>query len=67
MSVSVGRLAREKAGCAPLVGAIQIDTLHEEQCEMEIQIERTAKALEKRDRPRMDVARSGPRVTAWLT
>ena len=54
--VGVGRgLAREKAGCATFVGAIEIDPLQEEQWKLQIEIEGTAKALDKGDRSRVDV------------
>src|SRR5262249_38405602 len=56
-----GRLAREKARFATFVGAIEVDTLQEDAMEMKVHIERTAKALEKGDRPRVD---GGPLVTA---
>src|SRR5262245_56352556 len=37
-----GRLAREKAGFAPFVGAIEVDPLYEDAMEMEVHIERAA-------------------------
>ena len=67
MSASVGGSPARKRGLRPCVGAIEIDALHEDAMEMEIHIERTAKALDKRDRSRVHLARSAPRVTAWLT
>src|SRR5262249_11421608 len=50
-----GRLAREKAGFATFVSAIEVDPLQEDAMEMEVQIQSTAKALEKGDRARVDV------------
>ena len=48
--VAIGRRrAREKARCVPFVGAIEVDTLHEDAMEMEVRIERTAKALDEGD------------------
>jgi hypothetical protein len=48
-----GWLALEKARLAALVGPIKIDPLKEDDIKMDIYIERTAKALDKRHRPRM--------------
>lgn len=54
--VGVGRwLDCEKARLAPLVGALQIDPFQEDNMIMDIHIEGTAKALDKCDRPRLDV------------
>jgi hypothetical protein len=50
-----GRLAREKAGLAPLVGAIEVDPLQEDAMEMKVQIEGTPKTLNKRDRPWLEL------------
>src|SRR5215831_17493309 len=48
-------LAREKAGFAPFVGAIEVDPLHKDAMDMEVELERTPKALDKRDRSRVDL------------
>src|SRR5262245_8224221 len=56
-----GRLDREKAGLEARFGAIEVDALHEDAMEMEIQIDSTAKTLDKCDRSRLDV---GPLETA---
>src|SRR6266699_7230378 len=50
-----GRLDREKAGLEARLGAVEVDTLHEDAMEMEVHIERTAKTLDKRDRPRLEL------------
>ena len=50
-----GRLAREKARRAALVGAIEIDPLKEDHMKMEIQIDGTAESLDKGDRSRLDL------------
>src|SRR5262249_38296006 len=55
-----GRLACEKAGLAARLGAIAVDALQEDAMAMEVHIERTAKPLEKRHRPRLD-------LVAWDT
>src|SRR5262249_23605216 len=49
-----GRLAREKAGLEAVVGAIEVDPLEEDAMKMEVEIEGTPKALDKRHRPRVD-------------
>src|SRR5262249_30479032 len=54
--VGIGRwLACEKAGFATCVGALKVDPLQEDAMAMKVHIERAAKALEKRDRARVDV------------
>jgi hypothetical protein len=61
--VGVGRgLALEKAGLEARFSAIQIDALHEDAMEMQVQIDRTAKTLDKRDRSRVD---GGPLDTSF--
>src|SRR5919109_960600 len=50
-----GRLAREKAGLAARLGAIEVDALKKDTMEMEIEIEGTPKTLHKRDRPWLDL------------
>ena len=54
MSESVGGSPARKRGLRPAVGAIEVDPLQEDAMEMEIQIDRTAKALDKRDRSWVD-------------
>jgi len=56
-----GGLTREKAGWATLVSPIKIGPLQEEHVRVQIELEGTAKALDKRDRSCMHLA---PRVTA---
>ena len=54
--VAVGRhLDLEKARLATLVGAIEIDTLKEDQVIVHIEIEWTPQALDTRDRSRLDL------------
>jgi len=50
-----GRLAREKAGLAARLGAIEVDALKKEDMKMELEIEGTAETLDKGDRPRLEV------------
>src|SRR5262249_4363239 len=50
-----GRLAREKAGLEARLGAIEVDALKKDTMKMEMEIEGAAKALEKGDRPRLEV------------
>src|SRR5262249_26363897 len=52
--VIAGRGGVDKAGLEASCGAIEVDALHEDAMEMEIHIERTAKTLDKRDRPWLD-------------
>src|SRR5262249_49814349 len=60
--VRIGRgLARKKAGWTPLVRALEKYPFQAEHVIMHIELERTAKALDKRDRPRVD---GGSHVTA---
>src|SRR5262249_12654296 len=56
-----GRLALHKARLEVGLGAIQIDALQEDTVEMKIQIDRTAKTLDKGHRPRLNL---GPWDTA---
>src|SRR5262245_11374345 len=60
MAVSVGGLTREKAWLQTLVSAIEKHSLQEEQVKVHVEIERTAKALDKGDRARVD---GGPLMT----
>jgi len=54
--VGVSRwLAREKTRRAPLVGAIEIDPLKEDNMKMKMQIDSAAKALNKCHRSRLDL------------
>jgi hypothetical protein len=50
-----GRLARDKARRAALVGAIEVDARKEDNMKMEMHIEAAAEALEKRHRPWLDL------------
>src|SRR5215472_12430462 len=55
-----GRLARDKPGLVACLGAIEVDALKKEDMKMEMHIEGTAKTLDKRDRPRVDVGSREP-------
>jgi hypothetical protein len=59
--VGVGRrLTLDKAGLAARLSAIAVDALKKDTMKMEIEIEGTAKTLQKRDRPWLD-------LVAWDT
>ena len=64
MSVSLGGSTLRKRGLRPCPGAVEIDSLKENNVIVHIEIESTATALDKRHRPGLDLRPLTPRLTA---